>query len=334
MEKASMDARDNSGDFAENLTLVMSRLNLSRVELAHRVGVDKSVVRRWVLGDTRPSDINLSMLTELASARIDGFTRDCWFKSPDELTGMLARDSLAMNGTAAIEVMFPHFGPKRRESLEPGLQRYGGLWVMVCVVAGPDGSHALFCSGGMITDHAGQLWLYSSDGASGMRTGNGPAFVSEDKLWILLDEQGGRNDLCAILLNGSAGQEAAILDGLYMVRSFMSGTPVAGRIRLFRLADLPGDRQKAEKLYRAICDRSGELSRNDFAGSLPPDVAALLLGEAALTRPRKPHVMPVELSDSLATLAMAVDVLADGQLKRRQLLNAVSAYFSDILSSV
>ena len=328
-----MDVRDNSGDFAENLTLVMSRLNLSRVELAHRVGVDKSVVRRWVLGDTRPSDINLSMLTELASARISGFTRDYWFKNPEELTAMLGRESQAPAGPAAIDAMFPHFGPKLRESLAPGLQRYGGLWVMVCVVAGPDGSHALFCSGGMIAENAGQLWLYSSDGTSGMRTGNGPAFVSEDKLWILLDEQGGRNDLCAILLNGSAGQEAAILDGLYMVRSFMSGTPVAGRIRFFRLADLPADRQTAERLYRAICDRSGELSRNDLVGSLPPEIAALLLGENVSSRPRKPNVMPVDLSDSLATLTMAADVLADGQLKRRHLLDAVKAYFSDILAS-
>jgi transcriptional regulator with XRE-family HTH domain len=327
-----MDVRDNSGDFAENLALVMSRLNLSRVELAHRVGVDKSVVRRWVLGDTRPSEINLSMLTELASARIQGFTRDCWFKSSDELTGMLARDSQSMSGAAAVEAIFPHFGPKLRESLNPGLQRYGGLWIEVCVVAGPDGSHSLFCSGGMIADNAGQLWLYSSDGASGMRTGNGPAFVSEDKLWILLDEQGGRNDLCAILLNGSGGQQAVILDGIYMVRSFMSGAPVAGRVRFFRLADLPTDRQRAENLYRAICDRSGELSRSNFASKLPPEIATLLLGESNGSKPRRPHVMPVELSDSLATLTMAADILADGRLKRRHLLNAIKSYFSDILT--
>jgi hypothetical protein len=328
-----VEDKEGSGDFAENLTLVMSRLNLSRVELAHRIGVDKSVVRRWVLGDTRPSDINLSMLTELASARIQGFTRDCWHDSPAQMAVVLGLAQPAQPVSNGVEAIFPHFGIKAREGVMHGLGRYGGLWVMICVVAGPDGSHALFCSGGMITEKAGQLWLYSSDGSSGMRTGSGPAFVSEDKLWMLLDEQSGRNDLCAILLHGSAGQKAAILDGLYMVRSFMSGVPVAGRIRFFRLADMPDDPQMAEKMYQAICDRAGELSQNDLASKLPRDVSALLLGEQETQKSRRPNVIPVELADSLATLAMAADVLADGQLKRRQLLEAVRLLFSDALTA-
>lgn len=317
-----------SAHFAENLSWVMSRLNLSRVELAHRVGVDKSVVRRWVLGQTQPSDLNLSMLTALASERIAGFSRDCWFEElgalPSRLgvSGGLTPDPLAM--------VFPHFGSKANADIKPGLDRYSGLWAMICVVAAPDGGHALFASGGMITERAGQLWLRSSDGSAGMRTGDGPVFMSDDKLWMLLDEWSGRNDLCAILVNGSAAQQAVIMDGVYLVRSFMSGNPVAGRIRFFRLADIPEDEDAAEALYRRVCDRSGELSRNNLAAKLPRDVSALLLGSCCEPRNDSPFVLPVGPMESLTTLALTLDVLADGPISRRNTFEAIRSLYGDL----
>lgn len=329
--KIKVKPQSKSVHFPENLAWVMTRLNLSRVELAHRVGVDKSVVRRWVLGQTQPSDLNLSMLTSMVAERIDGFSRDCWFEAPGALSARL--DMPAANGQAhsPIEAVFPHFGAKAHGGLQSGLDRYSGLWAMLCVVAAPDGGHALFASGGMITAKGDQLWLRSSDGSAGMRTGDGPIFVSEDKLWMLLDEWSGRNDLCAILLNGSAAQQAVIMDGLYMVRSFMSGSPVAGRVRFFRLADVPADPDAAEALYRRVCDRSGELSRNNLAARLPDNVSELLLGTCCGQRQDRPFVMPVGPMESLTTLALTLDVLADGRVRRRDTLDAVRALYGDVL---
>lgn len=309
----------------------MTRLNLSRVELAHRIGVDKSVVRRWVLGQTQPSELNLSMLTSMAAERIDGFTRDCWHDAPAALPSRF--NGSATNGHTAdpLAVVFPHFGTKAHGALQSGLERYAGVWAMLCVVAAPDGGHALFASGAMITDRDDQLWLHSSDGSAGMRTGDGPIFVSEDKLWMLLDEWSGRNDLCAILLNGSAAQQVVIMDGLYMVRSFMSGSPVAGRIRMFRLADVPSDLKEADALYRRICDRSGELSRNNLPAHLPKEVADLLLGTCCGQRQDRPFVLPVGPMESLTTLALTVDVLTDGSVRRRDTLEAVRTLYADCL---
>jgi hypothetical protein len=311
----------------------MTRLNLSRVELAHRIGVDKSVVRRWVLGQTQPSDLNISMLTSMAAERIEGFTRDCWHEPPGALPSRL--NAPAVNGHAAdpLAAVFPHFATKAHAGLQSGLERYSGIWAMLCVVAAPDGGHALFASGGMITARDGQLWMRSSDGSAGMRTGDGPIFVSEDKLWILLDEWSGRNDLCAILLNGSAAQQqAVIMDGLYVVRSFMSGNPVAGRIRLFRLAELPSDAAKADALYRRVCDRSGELSKSNLAARLPDEVATLLLGTSCGQRHDRPFVLPVGPMESMTTLALTVDVLADGSVRRRDTLDAVRGLYEEALT--
>lgn len=311
----------------------MTRLNLSRVELAHRIGVDKSVVRRWVLGQTQPSDLNISMLTSMAAERIEGFTRDCWSEPPSALPSRL--EIPAANGHALdpLEAIFPHFGAKALGGLQSGLDRYSGLWAMLCVVAAPDGGHALFASGAMITAKDNQLWLRSSDGSAGMRTGDGPIFLSEDKVWMLLDESSGRNDLCAILLNGSAAQQVVIMDGLYMVRSFMSGSPVAGRIRMFRLANVPSDTTEADALYRRVCDRSGELSKNNLASHLPDAVAELLLGTCCGQRQDRPFVLPVGPMESITTLALTLDVLADGPVRRRDTLEAVRGLYADDLKS-
>jgi hypothetical protein len=328
--KIKVKPQSKSAYFPENLAWVMTRLNLSRVELAHRIGVDKSVVRRWVLGQTQPSDLNLSMLTSMAAERIEGFTRDCWHEAPGALPSRL--DLPAANGNVPdpLETVFPHFGAKAHSSLQSGLDRYAGIWAMLCVVAAPDGGHALFASGGMITSKGSQLWLRSSDGGAGMRTGDGPIFVSEDKVWMLLDEWSGRKDLCAILLNGSAAQQAVIMDGLYLVRSFISGSPVAGRIRFFRLADVPEDPAEADALYQKVCDRSGELSRNNLAAQLPGEVSRLLLGTCCDPRSSSPLVLPVGPTESLTTLALTVDVLVDGKIRRRDTLDAVQSLYGDI----
>jgi len=331
--KIKVKPQSKSVHFPENLAWVMTRLNLSRVELAHRIGVDKSVVRRWVLGQTQPSDLNISMLTSMAAERIDGFTRDCWHELPGALPARL--NSPAVNGHTPdpLASVLPHFSAKAHAGLQSGRDRYAGIWAMLCVVAAPDGGHALFASGGMITERDGQLWMQSSGGTAGMRTGDGPIFVSEDKLWILLDEWSGRNDLCAILLNGSAAQQAVIMDGLYMVRSFMSGNPVAGRIRMFRLADVPPDRAAADALYRRICDRSGELSRNNLAAQLPQEIASLLMGTEDGSRSSRPNVMPVGPSESMTTLALTVDLLSDGPIRRRTTLDAIRALFGPALEA-
>ena len=326
-----MKADSRPPNFAKNLTWVMTRLNLSRVELAHRIGVDKSVVRRWVLGQTQPSDLNISMLTAMAAEKIEGFTRDCWHDAPHLLPSRFEQASASIDGINPIEAVFPHFGAKAHADLKSSLDRYSGLWAMVCVVASPDGGHALFASGAMISAKDGQLWLHSSDGATGMRTGDGPVFVSDDKVWMLLDEWSGRNDLCAILLNGSAAQQAVIIDGLYMVRSFMSGIPVAGRIRMFRLADVPADAIETDRLYQAICDRSGELSRTNLAARLSDKVAELLLGTCCGQGQDRPSVMPVGPMESLTTLALTLDVLVDGSIRRRDTLDAVRGLYGDIL---
>jgi adenylate cyclase len=64
--------------FSAKLRLVMDQLNLSRVGLAREIGVDKTVVGRWVTGINEPTGHNLTRLTDIVRKRIPSFTLGLW----------------------------------------------------------------------------------------------------------------------------------------------------------------------------------------------------------------------------------------------------------------
>ena len=55
--------------FHEKLDLILKALSMSRGRLAAELGVDKSLVGRWVSGVVHPSALNLENLTRLISGR-------------------------------------------------------------------------------------------------------------------------------------------------------------------------------------------------------------------------------------------------------------------------
>lgn len=65
-------------DFSQKLGLLLKAHNLSRARLAQVVGIDKSVVSRWVSGVQAPTDHNLSLLTQVIATHRPGFCRFDW----------------------------------------------------------------------------------------------------------------------------------------------------------------------------------------------------------------------------------------------------------------
>ncbi len=64
--------------FAAKLEFALKVLSMSRGRLAAEVGVDKSVVGRWVRGAVRPSADDLARLTALVAERAPGVTVLDW----------------------------------------------------------------------------------------------------------------------------------------------------------------------------------------------------------------------------------------------------------------
>ena len=65
-------------DFRQKLALIVDLAGVSRSGLAREIGVDKSVVSRWVSGSTRPSGASLDLLTAKLAGRVAGLQRSDW----------------------------------------------------------------------------------------------------------------------------------------------------------------------------------------------------------------------------------------------------------------
>jgi hypothetical protein len=59
--------------FSAKLTLILKVLSISRGALAFELGVDKSVISRWLGGERQPSTHNLARLSNMIAARHAGF---------------------------------------------------------------------------------------------------------------------------------------------------------------------------------------------------------------------------------------------------------------------
>ena len=86
--------------FAVKLELTLKALSLSRGRLAADLGVDKSVVGRWVTGAVKPSAHNLVALTAYIATRVPGFAILDWDRDLDGLARVLGADPAGINGSA------------------------------------------------------------------------------------------------------------------------------------------------------------------------------------------------------------------------------------------
>ena len=67
-----------SDDFAKRLSLALRAANLSGAQLSASVGVDKSVVSRWLSGQVQPTSYNLARISAAIAAANPGFNMVYW----------------------------------------------------------------------------------------------------------------------------------------------------------------------------------------------------------------------------------------------------------------
>lgn len=322
--------------FAANLELAMQRLNLSKVELAHRMGVDKSVVRRWALGGARPSEANISALTDLVSQEVRGFNRASWQEDPERVAVLLelAPPQPQPVRSQGIADLLPHFSARAAAAAAWGMECFSGLWVQFYAPLAAAPLLPLFCGAVRIHSHTDRLWYHVSDGRRGVWTGGGPAFTVDGKLWVLLEEYRGRSDLCTVVYQGTSGHRAMILDGLAMARAANAGgVPVVGRFTLVRLADDPADEMAADALFHRLSERAGELSLGNLPAALPDWLVHLLRGDDSGWQNRhQAFVMALSDADNLTTDELDLDLHPVRGRSRREIVEASRALFASALA--
>lgn len=109
--------------FGARLALALKASNMSRSQLSAAMGVDKSVVSRWLSGQTAPASHNLARISALLAKQKPGFNMTLWtapmaeFEAALGLQPAIAAPAIELRSSAAAD-------SQRR----PGLRmRYGAL---------------------------------------------------------------------------------------------------------------------------------------------------------------------------------------------------------------
>jgi transcriptional regulator with XRE-family HTH domain len=265
MPDAALDA-----PLSAKLELVLKALNMSRGRLAADLGVDKSLVGRWVSGAYVPSGHNLARLTALIAERRPGFNQADWDRSLDDLAALfgidpiVARPAAAAAGDDPATIRFPSAATARRETERRG-EAYEGFWRALQPATTQQG--ALLAS---------QAWIRRQDGllricwgGAGWRCSGWLMPVMGQLYGMMADDADDSILFC--ILNGVSMPRVEAMDGLILVNAKdVTSTPTAGACLLQRVGDLTGDVAADEAHYEALRAKAG------LAENVPDDIRAHL----------------------------------------------------------
>lgn len=110
-------------EFAQRLRLALGRANLSPAALGAAVGVDKSVVSRWLSGRVRPTQHNLARIATVLAERLPGFTILA-FDDPAPLPPRPGEAGAFASGQA-LSIPFAQLDAARNETARRGMEYFG-----------------------------------------------------------------------------------------------------------------------------------------------------------------------------------------------------------------
>ena len=241
-------------DLADRLRLALHALGLSRGAAASRLGVDKSLVGRWVSGAVRPSEHNLARITALVAEKVPGFSMVDWEREPASFAALLGVDpalAAPRRGEGLLDALpLNCLGQARAETERRGAA-YEGFWrtTRPSVIMGGQ----LFHDYGMIRTADNGL-LEVKMGGAGLLF-RGWALPLEGNLFAILDGAVGFTPLF-LIFRGVPLPKATLLDGIALLAALDAArTPAAVPILLERVGDLAGDRETDDETCRALSAR-------------------------------------------------------------------------------
>jgi transcriptional regulator with XRE-family HTH domain len=256
------------------LEFVLKALSLSRIQLAAELGVDKSVVGRWVTGAVRPSAHNLSRLTALIAGRVPGFNLLDWDRDQAGLASVLGVDMGAGRGVGA-----PVYGDglplQLLDQIASTTRLRGGAYEGLFRTVRPYAQ----APGKFIHDHIlirrqpNELLRY--DMLTGGVAVQGWVLLLQNQVFCMGSELTSGSIAFAIF-NGVNTLQAGRLDGIILNCALDPGrTPTATAVVIDRVGELTDD-------PKADYARLQSLASDDPVapeGSVAPDMAAHLLRE-------------------------------------------------------
>ena len=220
-----------SVDFSARLQRVMADLNISRVTLARELGVDKSVIGRWLTGINQPTGHNLTRLTEIVRRSWPDATLDFWHQPLPEIR-LTTPIVMAQPATAPAEGGLVVTG--LRTPAQPNVDaNYVGLWGGFYQSTQNRGSVVLAVMY-LWTDPAGLRCVFTE----GKVSASGAAIAIGPRLHLILEIDPLHDRLCLFIFNGVGSSDTAAMDGVYSISAGDTVTcAAASPIVMFRIGD-------------------------------------------------------------------------------------------------
>ncbi len=244
-------------NLAEKLDLLLKASSLSRVAIAQEVGVDKSLVGRWVKGSIHPGEHNLAKLTGVFRTHFPRLTVADWYEDTSELA---KRVGISMRSGGLGRLVTAADGPFARiaDVSEPEIafkaSTYEGFWRTSRPSVVMPGE--LFHDYGIFRLNESGMIDVVMEGAG--LTFSGWMFPMSGNLYVFLFDPVGRTPLI-VLMKGVTLPRAMSLDGLLLLSALdPQRTPAALPIVLERLGDLSGDREADDRRLREIIESRPE----------------------------------------------------------------------------
>lgn len=276
--------------FSDQLLLVMKAIALSRSQLAADLGVDKSVISRWVSGATVPSGHNLARLTARIARDVPGFTMLDWEQDlpalrarlgivpPDGEAALMARreathpavvaDLAQPLGDLPDFAHLPAFGPAAHETAARGI-RYCGLWRSYMPTVGRPGlfhcEHTvIWAQGNWLAGFAlGVCYRWPLAG-----------FIANGQLLLTFSDA---SDFVFRQFNRADQPIIDEVDGLMLAAaSLPHQAPTACRVIMVRVCDSSATRHELEAMLEAHAAERAYLTTDE----LPDGMAAALLPDS------------------------------------------------------
>lgn len=245
-----------TGRLGERLNLALKTINLSPAALGAAVGVDKSVVSRWLSGKVRPSGHNLTRIAIEIARHRPGFSTLA-LEGPDEEfrraldlpipfgTGGLSQ--VPMADSSALPIPYDLINVSRNEVMRRGDEYYGHY----------DVHYWSFTQPGRIARLA--MMLRPAQGLIEARYGargfefRGWALLLQNRLYVQLAEM--RHDAMLYMVT-NAGQQprAALISGIILGPSDGNLMPTASGVILTRAGEIAGLSEADDRAFEARAD--------------------------------------------------------------------------------
>jgi transcriptional regulator with XRE-family HTH domain len=236
-------------DFAGRLRLALKQANVSPAALGAAVGVDKSVVSRWIAGRVRPTQHNLARIAAVLAQSLPGFTVLAFETASAEFRS-LVQPARPVREEAdpgqSLSIPFGALDAARRETARRGVEYYG-VYMMYYFAFSVPGKIARMAL--LLRPEAGLIEArYGAEGFSF----RGWALLMLNRMYVIFAEE--RFEAMAFLvLNAGQQPKARFITGILSGPAEGLLVPTASPVVLQRVRDLTGEAAADAAAHEADC---------------------------------------------------------------------------------